>query len=51
MLNKLPQKKSNINFTFGDKVENNSPISIEMIIDFCSQKVKPFPNIALKRKI
>lgn len=42
MLNKLPQKKSNINITFGDKVENKSPINIEMIIDFCSQKVKPF---------
>jgi hypothetical protein len=31
---------------FGDKVHNDSPINIEMIIDFCSQKVSLSLNVA-----
>jgi hypothetical protein len=51
MLSKSSSKKSNINFTFGDKVQNDSPINIQMTIDFCSQKVKRLSNIARKCKI
>ena len=42
MENKSPNKKSNINFTFGDKVHDDSPLDIKMTIDFCSQKVSEF---------